>query len=317
MRDPAYIFIGYCDRSGSTFLLNELNKIEGVVVCPELDLLVRVLLKNPHKEINPKFSRNFRQAILSDKKFEFWDIPISLNGCKTRIDLFFKIINDYSQKLNKSPRFIVFKERSILEYYKVLSNSNQKTYFLSLVRDPRAVYASQKRTINFSQNRLMSKNALTTARIWNRHCNNIEKLEKNNSYFKTITYEELIGNVELTIQNLIDWFLKTYSKISYKFDRESQPFFDKVTEKHILVGEPPITNRIIAWKNELSAADIAIIERICYGNMVKYQYECQSKTKIIFLQYISLLLLHWLNMFYWRGLVLLRKIRFTGLIKSQ
>ena len=317
MIEPTYIFIGYCDRSGSTFLLNELNKIEGVVVCPELDLLVRVLLKNPHKEINIRFLRNFRQAISNDKKFTLWDIPIDSTGYKSRIDLFFKIIDDYSQKLTKSPKFIVFKERSILEYYNVLGNLNRNVCFVSLMRDPRAVFASQKRTINFSQNRLMSNNALTTARIWNRHCKTNEKLKKDNIPLNTITYEELIGNTKLTIQNLLNRIVKSDFELSKKSDFEQQPFYDKIDEKHILVSEPPIIGRISAWKNELSEADIAIIEHICYDNMVKYNYELHNKSMIIRSKYILLFLLHWIDLLYWKAIVLLRKIRFTGLIKSQ
>lgn len=317
MIESTYIFIGYCDRSGSTFLLNELNKIEGVVVCPELDLLVRVLLKNPHKEINPRFLRNFRQAISNDKKFTLWDIPIDSTGCKSRIDLFYKIIDDYSQKLTKSPRFIVFKERSILEYYKVLGNSNRSVCFVSLIRDPRAVFASQKRTINLSQNRVMSNNALTSARIWNRHCKTNEKFKNDNIPLNTITYEELIGNTKLTIKNLLNRIVKSDFELYKKSDFEQQPFYDRIDEKHILVSEPPIISRINAWKNELSEADIAIIEHVCYDNMVKYQYEVSSKSKINYSKYSLLLLLHWIDIFYWRALVLLRKIRFMGLIKSQ
>ncbi len=312
MREPTYIFIGYCDRSGSTFLLNELNKIEGVVVCPELDLLVRVLLKNPHKEINIRFLRNFRQAISNENKFTLWDIPINSTGCINRIDLFFKIIDDYSQKLTKSPKFIVFKERSILEYFKVLSNSNPSVCFVSLIRDPRAVFASQKRTINLSQNKLMSNNALTTARIWNRHCRTNERID-----IKTITYERLIGNPESTIQGLFRWIEKSDSSLSYKTDIEAKPFYNKIEEKHTLVSEPPIISRITAWEKELSAADIAIIEHICYDNMVKYKYKVSSKSKINYSKYILQLLLHWINILYWKVNVLKRKIRFTGLIKSQ
>jgi len=312
MREPTYIFIGYCDRSGSTFLLNELNKIDGVVVCPELDLLVRLLLKNPHKEINPRFLRNFRQAISNDKKFVLWDIPIDSTGCKSRIDFFFKIIDNYSYKFIQNPRFIVFKERSILEYYKVLGNSYRNVCFVSLIRDPRAVFASQKRTINLSQNRLMSNNALTTARIWNRHCRTNERID-----IKTIIYERLIGNLEFTIQGLFRWIEKSDSSLSYKTDIEAQPFYNKIEEKHTLVSEPPIISRINAWEKELSAADIAIIEHICYDNMVKYQYEVSGKSKINYSKYILLLLLHWIDIFYWKAIVLLRKIRFTGLIKSQ
>lgn len=312
MIEPTYIFIGYCDRSGSTFLLNELNKIEGVVVCPELDLLVRFLLKNPHKEINPRFLRNFRQAISNEKKFTLWDFPINSTGCNRRIDLFYKIIDDYSQKFTKSPKFIVFKERSILEYYKALSNSNRNVSFVSLVRDPRAVFASQKRTINFSQNRVMSNNALTTARIWNRHCRTNERID-----IKTITYERLISNLEFTIQSLFRWIEKSDSSLSYKTDLEAQPFYNKIEEKHTLVSEPPVISRISAWKKELSTADIAIIEHICFDNMVKYQYEIFSKSKINYSKYILKLLLHWIDIFYWKVIVLLRKIRFIGLIKSQ
>lgn len=312
MIEPTYIFIGYCDRSGSTFLLNELNKIEGVVVCPELDLLVRFLLKNPHKEINPRFLRNFRQAISNEKKFTLWDFPINSTGCNRRIDLFYKIIDDYSQKFTKSPKFIVFKERSILEYYKALSNSNRNVSFVSLVRDPRAVFASQKRTINFSQNRVMSNNALTTARIWNRHCRTNERID-----IKTITYERLISNLEFTIQSLFRWIEKSDSSLSYKTDLEAQPFYNKIEEKHTLVSEPPVISRISAWKKELSTADIAIIEHICFDNMVNYQYEISSKSKINYSKYTIQQLLHWIDIFYWKAIVLLRKIRFIGLIKSQ
>ncbi|HOZ13699.1 MAG TPA: sulfotransferase [Tenuifilaceae bacterium] len=311
MIEPTYILIGYCDRSGSTFLLNELNKIEGVVVCPELDLLIRVLLKNQNKEINPRFLRNFRQAILNDKKFTLWDIPIDSTGCKSRIDLFFKIIDDYSHKFTQNPRFIVFKERSILEYYKVLGNSYRNVCFVSLIRDPRAVFASQKRTINLSQNRLMSNNALTTARIWNRHCRTNERID-----IKTITYERLISNLESTIQGLFRWIEKTDSPIFYKTDLGTQLFYNK-DEKHILVSEPPIISRITAWEKELSTADIAIIEHICYDNMIKYQYEVSCKSRINFSKYILQLLWHWINILYWKVIVLLRKIFFMGLIKSQ
>jgi hypothetical protein len=158
----------------------------------------------------------------------------------------------------------------------------------------------------------MSNNALATARIWNRHCRTNERID-----IKTITYEGLIGNLKSTIQGLFRWIEKSDSPISYKTDLEAQLFYNKIEEKHILVGEPPIISRISAWKKELSAADIAIIEHICYDNMVKYQYEVSSKPTINCSKYILQLLLHWIDIFYWKATVLMRKIRFMGLIKSQ
>ena len=163
----------------------------------------------------------------------------------------------------------------------------------------------------------MSNNALTTARIWNRHCKTNEKLKKDNIPLNTITYEELIGNTKLTIQNLLNRIVKSDFELSQKSDFEQQPFYDRIDEKHILVSEPPIIGRISAWKNELSAADIAIIEHVCYDNMVKYNYELQNKSMISRSKYILLFLFHWIDLLYWKAIVLLRKIRFTGLIKSQ
>ncbi|MCB8964992.1 MAG: sulfotransferase [Bacteroidales bacterium] len=318
MQKNIYLFIGYCDRSGSTFLLNELNKIEGVVVCPEFDLLIRLLLKKPYKKVSTKFLGKFINTCINNINYKIWDTLPERTEYSNRIELFFAILHRYANKINPNPTCIVFKERSILEYHYILTQYSEKVNFLSLIRDPRAVFASQSRTKKPVTNRLMSSNPVSTSRSWNKHCRISNELQ-NETNTKILYYESLIKEPNITIQHLYKWITNSDKKLETKNEDSKKPFYVNYNNMHSIVNQPAKLERIDAWQSVLKKSEIYIIEKTSRKFLVQHSYpinDIQHTWKLRTIHCIMFIISIY-TIAYWWSTVIRRKIVFIGFTKSQ
>lgn len=274
--------IWYTNRSGSTLLLNELNKYTKIVCLPEGERLVDLLLSTSKISRCPdsKMVAKLNYLFENDWKLKIWNIKIDdvdLRQVRTNADLFLLVL--FKTALRMKPDFdvVIFKDTHIGFYVEELLKSKQIKLPISLflmIRDPRAVYSSQKRTVG-SWGKVMSKNPIITAKEWNDRVNKFNGLVGIGlTSSNIICYEELVVNADEFMRQLImqqDSSLLNYSKV------EQNSYFDFIPSHlktiHKLVLEPMDNSRITKWKSEISLSEIKAIELFAKLNMKKQGYE--------------------------------------------
>ena len=199
-----YIFIIYLNRSGSTFLANQLSKLSEILVCPEAEVLVNILLKNPGTRINEREQETLGSAIENDRKLKHWnlDIDSKKTESQSKLDLFFNILNQYRSRTKPGSTVIVFKAVDLINCIEIFHeyglNKGLDIYFISLIRDPRAIFNSQRQTYVEHRKKLMNRNPLATVYQWN-------YFVTMSIYYSSLTkliilrYEDLIYNLEIEL----------------------------------------------------------------------------------------------------------------------
>lgn len=264
------IFLTYINRSGSTYLANLFSKSENILVCPEAEVILNEFLTEPDKPflINNQIEKRLTKYFKEDKKLKYWNLPANkfdyISKASTNLEAFVSILESYRDFNKPKAETLLFKAERLIDLYGFLSRQQKEKYkiqFLVIVRDCRAVYASQKNTKLPGSTRIMSNNPLKTAFQWN---NQISK----SIYFKEqgelimIHYEQLINNLNQAFVQL----LEQISINGLKFSSSSGDLFERIPETHREIHqnilEAPIKSKCDNWKNELTKEEIYIIQKI-------------------------------------------------------
>ena len=263
------VFETYINRSGSTYLANLLSRDSRILVCPEAEILVDLFLRCPEENFSEKKYRQLQKAIKSDKKLTYWGLHESeiqeLRSVQTNFEAFLIVLNAYRQKIQPAARFIVFKASVLIYFYEQIRNIRMPgttVYFLSIIRDPRAVFYSQYHTWSEIYREYMERNPVYVVRDWKKFFKSNVKYAENND-FCTIYYEDIIEDTEQTVQQVY----KTIN-LDYVPDiKQNTPEYagripkDQIS-MHRLINHPPDANRIDRWKHNLNPVHIRIVERI-------------------------------------------------------
>ncbi|HBH48144.1 MAG TPA: hypothetical protein DDX98_05865 [Bacteroidales bacterium] len=197
------VFLSYINRSGSTFLLNQLSKVDELCVCPEADILFDLLLSNSEKRIDD--SRKLFQVLTADFKWKLWrlkkkDIQFS---AKSNLDLFLNILSAYRRKHFPKATTVIFKHPRLMEIFSLVPQNNRFKW-IYLIRNPLAVYASQKETISPSTRRPMSRNPLSLIDEWNNTYIIFQQISGfSNTYI--VNYETLIQSFDHEMELILDF----------------------------------------------------------------------------------------------------------------
>lgn len=287
------VILTYIDRSGSTFVANYLNGFDKVFVFPEMSYLSGLLLKNPLGTF--LFTKKQRQKILEDCNTNYqlkgWPVEqVLLNAeGKTNMQVFINLLSTYPAEIEKDA-VCVFKQRFFPELIKNLSDAYPQVKILKLMRDPRAVYSSQKLTKKTFPDIPILTNAILTALRWKMLCN--AKAENDAPNILTIKFEEIIRDSKLYHNDIISFFNIPPVQKEDNFYFERLPGIDQKLHTKILA--PPDIARINAWKSELDATEIALIEKYAFEEK-NHPYNKSANDKINHLRFYSLCLKFWIR----------------------
>jgi len=262
------ILLTYINRSGSTFLVSRLDNIPTVLSCPEADILVRLFLSNPLKAYKVVQHNLICDILVNDRKFKNWgltkhEILVAMKQ-QTNIQIFIELLDAYRKHIKPSAKKIVFKATEIIRFVTELNfASKQKEFSISifaLVRDPRAIFTSQKKTFVPHKGKRMNTNPLNTIYQWNYF---VKKLLYNYQLaaISYIKYEDFITDPLFVLSDLsgIDAINNEVLAVTKYFERIQN---DEQT-MHLNILTPPIPERINAWDDELSVVYKDIISLAC------------------------------------------------------
>ena len=269
------IFLTYQNRSGSTFLANQLSRHKNILVCPEAEILVSIFLQNPNLKFkdNKENVRKIENKLQNDLKFKFWNLTNLHLSNLTNFENFVNILTQYKNKTKPEAEILLFKSDRLIHLFDRIQNQN--TRFISIIRDPRAVFLSQKNTIG-SWQKPMNTNPINSAVNWEIFVEKSNQFSQNHKSFYQLKYENLITNFDTEFNQVLLFIFNNnvdITQLSVEGDLfERLPNFQK--HFHTNITQKPIIENIEKWKTELSEFEIAIIEKIAKKSIILNNYEC-------------------------------------------
>jgi hypothetical protein len=274
------VFLTYVNRSGSTYLSNLLSASNDICVCPEGDIMVSLFLESPGKAFRPdKLSRaGLVKLLQSDSKLRYWDIGEDiftfLEDVSSNIGAFLAILHYYQLRQKPEASSILFKAERLADLFPKIENSRGSGHtfkYLSMIRDPRGVYESQKRTRIPGTNRFMSCNPVYTAIYWNHHSRVILKFRRNTDCC-LVLYHDFISKMDEVISAL-SIYLGLYLK---GITAGEGDLLDRLPDSHRLIHQSiydiPLQEKIDEWKKELNPEEISLIERKCKKYFNEFEF---------------------------------------------
>lgn len=298
------VFLSYINRSGSTYLVNQLSKVPDICICPEADVLYDLLLSYPNKIIRPYHIRKWKALLDLDYKFQFWKLPIStiLNSSilgKKFFLFFIDILIAFQKKHFPDSKIIVFKHNYIYKIFLEISKpGNIELYGFSLIRDPRSIYNSQKKTISPYTHRKMCTNPLHFIKEWNKYVDRHQSVSQFNNY-SIIVFEDII----LYFNDVMDFILnclgiqESFNKYLNSLPKHTMWINSDYKTIHPDIDKLPIIANINKWKKEVNLVELEILTKYCCKN--KYY----SITKIAYSNFLNLFIFNLLFSFQRKQLI--------------
>ncbi len=267
------LFLTYVNRSGSTYLSQLLSCSNQICVCPEADLLVNIFLENPSKEINDHWDlqRRLEIAIKKDHKLKYWNLneqSISrISTDRTNLDAFCTILDCYRENTKPNAKVILFKAERLIHLIPLILSTRVTGIvfqFISLLRDPRGVILSQKKTNVPGTEKPMTDNTGFTSVFWKEFARKSRKYKITHDLWM-VRFEDLISKPENTLENIIKKLeIRNFKMLPIKGD-----LFDKLPmsyrQIHQNITKSPIPGKLADWQKELPLSEISLIEWITEG----------------------------------------------------
>jgi hypothetical protein len=264
MDDCKQIFIIGHGRSGTTLLIKALS------AHPDIDFINNEFNDFPffylHQKLYDKYKYEKYQRMTDDFCMHPW--IYAKNICNSAKDFrgFFDGIMDYYRKITKKNIIGVKIANNLKQNVAMIKNEFPDAYIVHIVRDPRDVYLSIKKT-NFG-----TRSALYAGKSWNEAIRDVLRLKDMKNYHE-IRYEDLIVDSKKELKNLSDFLKIKYSTkmLDYnKYIDDKIPYYKK---DHLLLKKGFVQNNFNKWKKELNKKQLRLIYHYTYQLMKKYEYE--------------------------------------------
>ena len=289
-----YVFLQYLNRSGSTFLANQLSKNADILVCPEAEVLVNILAKKSSSPLNSFDHIKLNTAVTADRKLKYWglDLAILMDSAENRLDLFFSILDQYHSKTKPQSQVIVFKAVDLINCMDVLHaygiEKGLDIYFINLIRDPRAIYNSQRNTYVASKRRFMNRNPLFTVYQWE----HLFSRSYDQHFIKRlciIKYEDLINDQVGELNKITEFIGITGapSNENIKGDLIGRIPEDQLA-MHPNIEDQPIAEYAVKWESELKHSFQYFIQRLTAADLARMEYNVKLVRNIIRIQFFLL-----------------------------
>jgi hypothetical protein len=289
------VLITYINRSGSTFLANLLSSSKDVCVCPEGDAVVSLFLEAPGEKFSYSINglQELNKSLESDPKMAIWniqdDVKTWLEKAGTRLEAFFEILKYFRDRNKPDARTVIFKaERISALMEKIIhadkGNSDATIKFLSLVRDPRAVVASQMNTCYPGSTVPMSENPVWTAIGWRISQEQILGSGSGPGSQMILKYEDMISKPEETIWELSGFLKADLTGVSPGKGDLFPRLPGEIRHIHPLADKAALVDRIEGWKSRLTAEKIYLVEMTCRKYFDRFGYQKISKSFRPFLE---------------------------------
>ena len=312
------VFLTYLNRSGSTFLAKLLNEYSDIGVSLEARLPDGIFY-GPLKLKKAQDIEKVLNRLYADEKFLAWNIDRNvlrkkLSNLKFPIK-FNQFLNTLLQKYFKKSdaKIFIYKCAHYIRYIETIKKLFPKAKFIFVLRDIRAIYNSQKNTLDSITKRPMVNNPIVVAVKFKRIAKILRK-NVNCDWLYVIKYENLMGDKDYELNKILDFLgSNRMKKINNKGYSKRIPNLQKSLHKNIDL--PPLVERINAWQDKLSKSEILAIQKIAGDALSKSGYKLVDFGRISFkdrLDYIRLWLHYYLERIFNRIAYVFKRIKIKG-----
>ena len=257
------IFLDYLSRSGSTLIASSIHRLADVTVTIEPRFLMDY---KPDKLLirNDKGLIEYLNFLYSQKKFLNWGIDrdelfdqFKKNGFPLNFKMVLHTILDLAYPENRQWIFVIkggeYPTLKIEHYLKVFNDL--KIIFIN--RDPRAIYNSQKKSLDSQTGQPLAGNILRFVKDFKIIQQKIND-PKYKKHMQVISYEDFLHNEDLVLKEICDFIGVPHFIDDRKQYFLSIPDSQKYLHQNVKSGGK-LPEREIAWKQEMSDEEKFII----------------------------------------------------------
>ncbi|MCF8011394.1 MAG: sulfotransferase [Clostridiales bacterium] len=285
------VFVGGVGRSGTTLVQSMLNAHPELCFPPETHFFRFYIASKNNYNINLK---EFIQCINNDQYLARLNInlnevisPFVKNKKEFSLVEFYKdLMSKYSIQQGKN--IWGDKDPKNIEYIPLISKSFPNAHVIHVIRDPRDVYLSRKKA-NWSKGRCPLLHAF--AYYVQMEKGRRDGLKYFGSNYHEVIYEKMLEQPEEELKVLCNKLNIDYSHTMLVFGESAKKIVsdDEMQWKKESLG-PLLKNNTGKWKNELSAWEVGVIEKVCIPAVRDIGYtESKSVSKLGVFQRVSLL----------------------------
>jgi len=260
-QDIQPVFIGGCDRSGTTFLASMIGNAECAITTPESQFKVDFLSCDEKNFHSPLIWRLKLWGVSKKRLEEIFKYSVDGKELMTRLVLEYARIYK-----NDPPRYWIDHTPTNFQNYKILNQYYPNAKFVHIIRDGRAVASS---VIPLAWG---PTNANDAALWWLTKISfglaaQLLAPEK----VITVKYEDILQNPETELKRICTFIGMPYNKDMLLGKGFSVPGYTK--KQHSSVGQLPDNSKADNWKSDLSKRDIEIFEYHSLGMLENLGYE--------------------------------------------
>ena len=264
------IFIGGCERSGTTLLGAMLGGHPDYLCIPEMLFKFDI----PRLSGNGLYSKVDKADIVRKfakrSRFRIWDLDVDVASLPHELltcrDLIEWLVTIYGQKVGKpAPVIWVDHTPANSRFAQTLFSLFPDAKLIHLVRDGRAVAASVL-PLDWGPNEIDS-----AARFWaERLAYGLAAESRWPQQVIRVSYEELVQDPQATLQRLCRLLAIDYDPAMSRAAGFRVPRY--TAQQHALVGSSPNPERIHAWERQLTPRQIEIFESLAAGLLESLGY---------------------------------------------
>ena len=272
------VFLFCSERSGSNLITKLLNA-HSSICGPSTKHLLNASLRNLHRyqEINEE--KNWKDFVthlmdLFHVDFSIWKSDFNSNELFDQVKqgdiqgLFNYIFDKETRFDGKKVTFI--KEIKIYEIYPFITRYFSNPRFLYLVRDPRDMALSWKKS------KIHKGGVVTAAKQWKNDQQQFLKcacLEQEKNTIYSLKYEDLISHSEEKIKEIFSFLDLPYEDVQSTFYKDETTVQNsEQNEAWKNLSGSIITDNSKKFLAELSSLEISLVEKICGDEMKVFNY---------------------------------------------
>jgi hypothetical protein len=163
------------------------------------------------------------------------------------------------------------KKGSYKKYYQEIKNLFPRSKFLGIIRDGRAVFNSQKYSIQSRTGKPFETDPLKAARSWSENLQILKEIKQNYSQdMLVIYYEDIVKEKERVLKEICKFLRVDY----YTQAKENQGYFvsERYGKLHENIKKDSLKDRISAWQDSLSSEEIRLFESVAYNDLIAEGY---------------------------------------------
>jgi Sulfotransferase family len=254
------LFIGGCERSGTTMLGTMLGCHSQCLCVPESQFLDALLAGGSAKKPAADPRRTLARIAADERYRLFWALPIDPETgndreLSTPAGALSWLVRAYGRRVGReSPALWVDHTPTNFRRGRTLLRMFPEARFIHLVRDGRAVAASLL-PLDWGPN-----NSLQAAEFWMARCASglAAELELGTERVLRVRYEDVLTEPEITLRRIASFAGLDYEPAMAAGGGSRPSRYHE--QQHRLVGEAPDPTRIEEWRQVLSSRDIEIFE---------------------------------------------------------